>query len=440
MAYYDDPKHQFEAGHVSRDPVQRRRAAGNQMMQTRSAELPPRTQAPWSVVQRDADGSPVPPPRFGTMPADLTAAAFRPDLFALPVQARGGDIDAGPAVDASASPAVSASERGESDAGAAGEVPPSPTLVYYVDGERVVVAVKPDVDTPDALQQAFTQAGAGSCPASVSEITPAEPTWPLFYALYLDQQALAGEVDRAGLGNAAGELAMSSGVPLAHVQVAPGPWQPPGAQPIPMYIGNEAHRLIGLHYESHHQNDDIFRNSTALISILREAASFGVTGLNPEALGAAALLRPDILNLVLRHLYEIKPEQAASAASAEASVYVAALSRAGLAVTLGPSSDPGVNGVIPAPGGYFRFWSPMPGAIIYRYSKQQPVAVPVPEPEPATEPHAQPDKPLGFDHKRLWEWEYWEEVTGLTGAALLMYLIISEGSRLYPPRNLLPIL
>ncbi|GAB4563836.1 MAG: hypothetical protein Tsb0020_13370 [Haliangiales bacterium] len=303
-----------------------------------------------------------------------------------------------------------------------------------------MVAIKPDVDTPDALQQAFAQAGAGSCPASVSEITPAEPTWPLFYALYLDQQALAGEVDRAQLGNAAGDLAMSSGVPLAHVQAAPGPWQPPGAQPIPMYIGNEAHRLIGEYYFNLHRDEAVFRNFTPLVSILKEAGNLGITGLNPEALGASALLRPDILNLVLRHLYEIKPEQAAGAASAEASVYVTALSRAGLAVTLGPSSDPGVNGVIPAPGGYFRFWSPMPGAIIYRYSKQQPVAVPVPEPESATEPHAQPDKPLGFDHKRLWEWEYWEEVTGLTGAALLMYLIISEGSRLYPPRNLLPIL
>ena len=38
-----------------------------------------------------------------------------------------------------------------------------------------------------------------------------------------------------------------------------------------------------------------------------------------------------------------------------------------------------------------------------------------------------------FDRK------YWEQVTGLTGAALVTYLIISEGSRLFPPRNLIPI-
>jgi hypothetical protein len=31
------------------------------------------------------------------------------------------------------------------------------------------------------------------------------------------------------------------------------------------------------------------------------------------------------------------------------------------------------------------------------------------------------------------------EITGLTGAALVIYLIISEGSRLFPPRNLVPV-
>ena len=43
-------------------------------------------------------------------------------------------------------------------------------------------------------------------------------------------------------------------------------------------------------------------------------------------------------------------------------------------------------------------------------------------------------------HQRsIWEWEYWEEVTGLTGTALVLYLLISEGSRLFPPRNLVPV-
>lgn len=37
------------------------------------------------------------------------------------------------------------------------------------------------------------------------------------------------------------------------------------------------------------------------------------------------------------------------------------------------------------------------------------------------------------------DWAYWETLTGLTGAALVLYLIVSEGSRLFPPRNLVPV-
>lgn len=39
----------------------------------------------------------------------------------------------------------------------------------------------------------------------------------------------------------------------------------------------------------------------------------------------------------------------------------------------------------------------------------------------------------------IWDWEYWEEATGLTGAALVLLLIVWQGSRLFPPRNLVPI-
>ncbi len=39
----------------------------------------------------------------------------------------------------------------------------------------------------------------------------------------------------------------------------------------------------------------------------------------------------------------------------------------------------------------------------------------------------------------VFDWEYWKRVTGLTGGALVLYLIFSEGSRLYPPRNLVPV-
>lgn len=37
------------------------------------------------------------------------------------------------------------------------------------------------------------------------------------------------------------------------------------------------------------------------------------------------------------------------------------------------------------------------------------------------------------------DWAYWEEVTGLSGLALVLYLLVSEGSRFFPPRNLVPV-
>jgi hypothetical protein len=42
-------------------------------------------------------------------------------------------------------------------------------------------------------------------------------------------------------------------------------------------------------------------------------------------------------------------------------------------------------------------------------------------------------KPGLFDLKR------WEQITRLTGAALIAYLVISEGSRLFPAPNLVPV-
>lgn len=51
---------------------------------------------------------------------------------------------------------------------------------------------------------------------------------------------------------------------------------------------------------------------------------------------------------------------------------------------------------------------------------------------PATAPAPAPQSNRSFlDHM--------SELTGLTGAALIVYLIISEGTRLFPPRNLVPV-
>src|SRR5207247_10649214 len=54
--------------------------------------------------------------------------------------------------------------------------------------------------------------------------------------------------------------------------------------------------------------------------------------------------------------------------------------------------------------------------------KPEPKPVPIPPPAPS------PDF-----MKRM------AQITGLTGGALITYVIISEGSRLFPPRNLVPV-
>ena len=68
---------------------------------------------------------------------------------------------------------------------------------------------------------------------------------------------------------------------------------------------------------------------------------------------------------------------------------------------------------------------------------------PPPEEETVEEEEEQPQEEETPQEENLFDdimdWEYWEEVTGLTGGALLIYLIISEGSRLFPPRNLVPV-
>jgi Domain of unknown function (DUF4157)/Novel toxin 16 len=77
-----------------------------------------------------------------------------------------------------------------------------------------------------------------------------------------------------------------------------------------------------------------------------------------------------------------------------------------------------------AVGGMVRCW------VVYnRECQKKPVPVPVPEKVP--EPEKKPVIDKTFMDKMA-------AITGLTGTALVIYIILSEGSRLFPPRNLVP--
>jgi hypothetical protein len=104
---------------------------------------------------------------------------------------------------------------------------------------------------------------------------------------------------------------------------------------------------------------------------------------NPGALTAEERRRePDIANTSIMDVFEIRPENQLTEAAERAAMFVALFRRANAAMMLGPMTDPGAMGQLPAPAGVFQFWSPMPGVILYRYRRMAPVRVPVPVPAP----------------------------------------------------------
>ncbi len=210
--------------------------------------------------------------------------------------------------------------------------------------------------------------------------------------------------------------------PAAPAPINPGPWSPPGNQPESFYIGNEAHAAIGAFYRAAHPGEQTYLNNTPLSAILtsltRMATNKG-SSVDTSALAEDELARrPDIANLTRRHLYEIKPAMAQAEAAAKARMYLTIFEKAGVEMMLGPTTEPGTAGGLPAPAGVFMFCSPEPGVITYEYRKGRLVPVPIPRPEPATE--------------RRWQWELQPLtpmqkqaiVTTTAGGAMLIIMMI----------------
>ena len=228
--------------------------------------------------------------------------------------------------------------------------------------------------------------------ADVAQTLPADQQ-----SMMLDFVKIARNISTA---TAEGLAAMMASVALSGTQtltpavagavtapVGPGAWSPPGNQPIPFYIGTQAHIGVAATYVAAHPGDLVFTNFIPISSILQQAAQVGLTP-TPAALSSGQLaLKPDILNLspARRHLFEIKPQTLQTAGRAEAALYVAALVAAGVPVTLGPMGEPGTTGAIPAPGGVYTFETAEPGVIIYQYRRQQIVEVPAPATEMSTQ-------------------------------------------------------
>jgi Domain of unknown function (DUF4157) len=193
-------------------------------------------------------------------------------------------------------------------------------------------------------------------------------------ALVAQSETVPGAPGAPGATGATGAMA-GTAMPAP---IEPLPWTLPGRQPAPLYRGNAAHKAIAAHYRTTHEGDTIWTNFTSLRTILAELSAQGHPVDSSRLTRQELDSKPDILNATRRGLYELKPKGAAGSGQLQASLYIGALGKAGYAVSLGPSNDPGTSGQLPAPGGVFIFRSVVPGVIEYEYREGRLVPVPIP--------------------------------------------------------------
>lgn len=318
--------------------------------------------------------------------------------------------------------------------------------IFVVPGDRIAVEPGAQVVEYQSLIHSFQERGATGFTTLYITYPGDEEFAPLEW---YSQASMGGMLDIWG--------ALLEEFANLIEKMNPPEWDP-GDQPPNFYVGNTAHEAISANYELLHQGEKVFTNSVPISTILTAYEAQGID-IDYDRISEKELRdRPDITNGTLNHLFEIKPWTDAGQASAKATYYNQIFLKAGVPMQLGPMNDIATKGALEVPGGYIVFYSPMPGIILYKKKQMQDKKVPrevpqpysVPVPHPITRPDAIPDQPFvpplvnpfpkyEPESRSIWEWEYWEEVTGLTGAALVIYLIISEGTRLFPPRNAIPI-
>lgn len=98
----------------------------------------------------------------------------------------------------------------------------------------------------------------------------------------------------------------------------------PGRQPDNLHMGNSAHRLIGKRYKLLHPKDTVFTNWTNMSTIVRE-----VVGQEQLLKRDEALLRPDIVNVNDKIMFEIKSRATGRLAEGQVAVnkYLATLNQ-----------------------------------------------------------------------------------------------------------------
>jgi hypothetical protein len=173
-----------------------------------------------------------------------------------------------------------------------------------------------------------------------------------------------------------------------------------------------------------HPGDRVALNFFPMSSLLKRLLQDGHQ-VDPDALNAwERSLRPDITNLTLRHLFEIRPEAQVAEARAKVALYLGLFGKAGFTMSPGPTGDPGAAGQLPAPGGVFIFWSPEPGVIVYQYRRGHLVPVPVPVPAAERGPQKQPTHGWRWELEPLSRAQEQAILTGATGTVLLILMML----------------
>jgi hypothetical protein len=153
------------------------------------------------------------------------------------------------------------------------------------------------------------------------------------------------------------------------------PGRTPGSQmPWEFFLGNAAHRLIAYMYGVNHPGNRVFYNNQSIVGILRRTD----LGDSSRLTQAEQELRPDITDIAVLQVFEIKPRSAQGLQEGrqKVAVYLAALNRAGAPETIF-SGGIGFHGEILirfARGQYIwrlEWQTQEPGVVQYHWTRSQ---------------------------------------------------------------------
>jgi hypothetical protein len=173
-----------------------------------------------------------------------------------------------------------------------------------------VAARKKAKQEREALERALAQ----ECPLSDPASPPPTPSSVMLAPL--PRIVLASSSGSTEGGEPFGEAMQGYDVPGRN---------PDSQMPWEFFLGNAAHRLIAYMYGVRHPGNRIFYNSKTIIEIVKS----GKLGDESSLLPSERSLRPDIVDISMRIVFEIKPwnDQGLQQGRQELQIYLTALNR-----------------------------------------------------------------------------------------------------------------